>query len=190
MTRPLGANRLLHIFGGEILNCEDSISEGFVLLTRYVHFERPPAAPIHKFVKRILIESGAISLVLFPSPNSPKTSKDRALFLCSEFSVAETSILKDRALRNDLAHLDERLDNWAMSSQNKTFGRGMLGSRADAAKIGLNSDDILGLFDTQRLVYSFRKNDVSIDELVGEVRSIAHSIRRKLKDLPWSEEAH
>ena len=73
---------------------------------------------------------------LFPSQNSPKTSKDRASFLCSEFSVAETSILKDRALRNDLAHLDERLDNWAMSSQNKTFGRGMLGSRADAAPAG------------------------------------------------------
>lgn len=190
MTNPIGANRLLHVFGGEILQCEEIISHAFVELAQHSASPAPAAQPIHGLIRTILSEAALISLIFFPNGGPKKPSAERAEYLRSELEVDESSSLRSRVLRNHLVHLDERLDNWAMNSAKKTFGRGMLGSREDAQRVGLSNEDILGLFNPNTFAFSFLEDDLQVDDLVGEVRDISHKVRRLLRDLPWLEEAH
>lgn len=189
MTETIGGHRLLHVYGGEIISYENSISEAFQHLAGFLCHDRPPASLVHGSLRRILADAGLVSLVFFPTRDSDRAAI-RAEFLRTEFEVDESSILRSRAIRNHLFHLDERLDRWAMESSQQTFGRGMLGSRADATRIGLDSEDILGLFDPGTLTYSFLQDDLQVDDLVGEIRGVSHRIRRRLRSLPWDARVH
>jgi hypothetical protein len=179
------ARRLLHVFGREIIESEEAISRAFSDLCEYSAFSKPASSNIHRSVKAILSEAAQISLIFFPTRKGQ--GQERAEFLKAELAVSPDSPLSNRILRNHLAHLDERLDFWAMNSSKQTFGRAMLGSREDALHIGLQNEDILGLFDTRTYVFSFLDDDISIDDLVGEVRAVSHRVRKKLRALPWHE---
>ena len=179
--------RLLHVYGGEIVRYEETISASFSKLLVMSSYPRPPSAPIHDCIRHIFSDSALISLMLFPAIKS-KFSTQRAKTLREEFKLEENSLLENRYLRNHLAHLDERLDKWAIESDQKTFGRGLLGSREDAARIGLNGEDILGLFDPKTLVFGFLQDDLRVDDLVSEIRNISQNVRVCLRDLPWQTE--
>src|SRR5687768_723951 len=58
-----------------------------------------------------LTHAGMVSKLLFP-PASNKLAKERGEALCAHIGVTETSPLADRAGRNSIEHLDERMDNW------------------------------------------------------------------------------
>lgn len=183
----IGANRLLHVFGGEIIAYERVISREFSTLCSLSESPNPSASLIHDSVRVILGEASYVSLIFFPGDKARGPTKARAEFLRDEFGVCSKSLLSQRILRNHLAHLDERLDKWAKSSNKKNFGRGMLGTRADAIRHGLEEADILGLFDPKRFEFAFSGDDINICDLVGEVREISHRVMRKLRDLPWED---
>lgn len=180
------ANRRLHVFGWEIISYEEAVSEAFTDLQKLVAYPSPPAGPIHSSVRRILADSALTSHVFFPSGTKPSVVS-RAEFLRREFCVSDSSLLKSRALRNHISHIDERFDTWATKSTNQTFGRRMLGSRGDALRVGLRGEDILGLFDTRTFVFSFLEDDLQVDDLVGEIRAIAHLVRKRLRNLHWDQ---
>ena len=190
MVKPIGANRLLHVFGNELIECERCISRTFSELVLHSSYPSPSASLIHNEIRRILADSALVSLIFFPTAKPNSSALLRADWLRSELAVTEESLLRNRALRNHLAHLDERLDNWAMNSTNQTYGRGMLGSRADARRAGLVDEDILGLFDPKTFIFCFLSDDLRLDDLVGEIRTISHLAQRKMRDLPWARESH
>jgi len=132
-----------------------------------------------------LSDAAKIGLIFFPVVKKNTTRTTRAEILRREFGVLDDSLLKDRDLRHDLEHLDERLDTWAATSARKTFGRAMLGSRNDAQRLGITTEDILGIFDPENMIYSFKDNDICIDDLVFEIQRVAHDARRKLRETPW-----
>ncbi len=187
MGSPIGANRLLHVYSGEIIESEELVSDAYARLLEYCAFDRPPASLIHRCIRRILIDSGSISFIFFPADRRSDRAKRRSEYLRQELKISDGSLLQNRVLRNHMAHLDERLDKWAMDSTQKTFGRGMIGSRADAHQVGISSEDLLGLFDPKTMIYSFLEDDLCIDDLVEEVRLISHRARSFVRKTPWDE---
>ena len=184
MLDRVSQNRILIIYGSELIDYEQSISSSFARLVEFCDWDRPPAELVHRQLRHILSEAALVSLIFFPSQVTPSSSA-RAGFLKEEFDVAEKSILNDRKLRNHLFHLDERLDRWAIESKARTYVRAMIGSREDAERVGVANEDLLGIFDTKKLTFSFLENDLQVDDLVGEIRRIAHIARKKTRDLIW-----
>ena len=188
MSPEIPENRVLHVYGAEIISYEESVSEAFSSIRRFCKYQNPASGRIHEALRHLLADSALISLIFFPMNTKSQISKLRAKFLCEKFQVKDNSYLKSRALRNHLSHLDERLDNWVFESKMQTFGRAMLGSRADAVRHGLNHEDILGIFDPQTLIFSFLEDDLRVDELVAEIRRISQASRSILRDLHWVKE--
>lgn len=184
MLDKVSQNRILIIYGNELVDYEQSVSGSFARLTECCGWERPPAELVHRQLRHVPSDAALVSLIFFPSQDTP-SSIARAGFLKEQFDVADASILNDRKLRNHLFHLDERLDRWAMVSKTRTYGRAMIGSRKDAERAGVANEDLLGIFDTKKLTFSFLENDLQVDDLVGEIRRIAHIARKKTRDLIW-----
>lgn len=177
-------SRSLIVFGNEIIDCEETISSSFLQLSVTVS-----AKYVHRLLRAILFEAGPVSSFFFPLSKASESTLLRAKLLRSTFDVPESSILQNRFLRNHLAHLDERLERWAKSLENRTFGRAMLGSRRDAARRGINDEDVLGLFDRESFVFCFQEDDLQVDELVGDLRRVSLAARCKLRDITWTNEA-
>ena len=173
------------IYSQEFIATEMSISREFVELTEAsLHALSPPSAKLHRSVNNILFGSAFFSLAFFPVGKSDQ-ALERSELLKQTFNVDSQTFLNNRTLRNHIAHLDERMDRWLINSENKTFGRGMIGSRAMAQARGLRTEDILGLFDPATFIYSFCEDDIHIDDLVGEVRTYAHRARKLLRETQW-----
>ncbi|MDP2737585.1 MAG: hypothetical protein Q8O82_02485, partial [Pseudorhodobacter sp.] len=102
---PIGANRLLHVFGREIVECEESISDAFNSLSIAVAHSPAPARLVHTAIRRVLSDSALISLIFFPAKGSGRASQlaeTRAAFLRAELHVDNTSLLKSRTVRNHI----------------------------------------------------------------------------------------
>ncbi len=188
MISEIRENRILHVYGSEIVSYEEAISEAFSVILKLTKYPQPPSSEIHAGLRRVLADSALISLIFFPVGKKDGFRGERAKFLCEKFRVDDSSPLKSRALRNHIAHLDERFDEWILNSQKQTFGRAMLGSRADAISLGLEAEDILGIFAPKTLVFSFIEDDLRVDELVHEIRRISQTARQTLRNLPWLKE--
>ncbi len=188
MISEIRESRILHVYGSEIVSYEEAISEAFSLVLKLTKYPQPPSSEIHLGVRRVLADSALISLIFFSVGKKDDFRRERAIFLCEKFGVDDSSPLKSRALRNHIAHLDERFDSWILYSKQQTFGRAMLGSRADAKNAGLETEDILGIFDPKTLVFSFLEDDLHVDELVHEIRRISQIVRQTLRNLRWLKE--
>ena len=70
MVTGIGANRLLNIYGGEVVSYENAISRAFQRLIDLTSFGGSAALPMHEEIRSILGNSGLVSLVFFPQGSS------------------------------------------------------------------------------------------------------------------------
>jgi hypothetical protein len=184
-----GNANIVIVYAQEIEEIELRITSAYVNLRREASRRNPSARIVHDFAETILTESATLSHFFFPAreEKDPEISR-RASALRHIFGVEENSLLKNRAVRNHVAHIDERLDRWHRSSESKNFGRRMIGSIEDAIKIGLDREDILSLFDVYMLRMWFKDDEVDIAQLVFEVQQAGKKAIDAMRVLNWNEE--
>lgn len=63
-------------------------------------------------IQALLISVANISKILYPSPISKESNKQRAKLLRNELKIEENSILANKKIRNCFEHFDEHLDEF------------------------------------------------------------------------------
>jgi hypothetical protein len=115
-------------------------------------------------VQAFLVAVGNISKLLWPSnPHISERGRELREFL----SVEDESVLAPRSFRNHFEHFDERLEDWATSSDRHGFADSNV--RPPNMIVGLDAGDFLRNFDTSRFAITFRGD-------VYEVRPIVEAI--------------
>ncbi|MEX2518591.1 MAG: hypothetical protein WD969_04575 [Paracoccaceae bacterium] len=181
--------RTLRVFSGELDSLERSASAQFVRLQLEAQKPLPSSDAMHTTARRVLDDAHLISLFFFPSKaNKIEATRIRSDLLKDHFNITEKSVLASRAVRNHLAHIDERLDSWAENSEMRTFGRNMIGSILDAKRIGIREEDILGMISSDTLDYVFREATVNLEEVIQEIRRIGFVARRTIRATPWPKD--
>ena len=90
---------------------------------------------------------GCLSLLLWPDSRG---LKERGRAMRALLSVGDDSPLRDRSARNDLYHLDERMDRWARQSRNRDSVTASVEHLSAVLDAGIELGDVLSLFDPQR----------------------------------------
>jgi hypothetical protein len=108
-------------------------------------------------VQSLLIAAGNISKLLWPSRS--RIFK-RGEELRASFNVSDSSPLEPRTFRNHFEHFDERLEQWATSSQRRNFADSNVGPAGMIS--GLDAGDYLRNFDTSQYAVTFRGDTYSL----------------------------
>lgn len=127
-------------------------------------------------------KTAAISRMFWPpvphKPGKRTTAQNRAKKrgddLLFELKIPLDSPIKNRNIRNNFEHYDERLDDWAYSSINKNFLNYVYGPRN--AVSGIEDGDIIHRYNPETDIYSFRGKEFNIKELVVGVFDIQRQI--------------
>jgi hypothetical protein len=69
-------------------------------------------------IQSILVASGNISKILWPSRNK---SKDRGLYLRKMLKIEEDHILSNRKFRDHFEHYDERIEKWFLDKPGASY---------------------------------------------------------------------
>lgn len=136
--------------------------------------------------------SAAVSRMFWPpgSPNkiSKARSKARGDFLRNSVGVEEDHRVRQRTLRDHFEHYDERLDEWAESSFNKSIVLKMVGSRELIQGPYIGDGDIIHHFNPSNCTYYFRGEPFNIQQMVDGVEDIGRKIVNRLCQIsPWNE---
>ena len=76
-----------------------------------------PSSEVFRALHSILTHAANVSRLLFPNRKRDEYAQQRGKKLRDVLGVDDDSPIADRSLRNHLEHYDERLDQWAQSSQ-------------------------------------------------------------------------
>lgn len=118
-------------------------------------------------VQGFLVAAGNVSKLLWPpQPSVPNRGDDLRLSL----AVPDGSILAPRTFRNHFEHFDERLEEWAASSQRKNFADSNVGPTGMIS--GLNPGDYLRNLDTTQCAVTFRGDTYLLRPLVEAVSKL------------------
>jgi len=128
-------------------------------------------------VQGFLVAAGNVSKLLWPSrPSVPNRGEELRLSL----DVPDDSILAPRTFRNHFEHFDERLEQWAASSQRKNFVDSNVGPTGMIS--GLEPGDYLRNLDTTRHAVTFRGDTYLLKPLVEAlsnlyVKAVAEAVK-------------
>ena len=115
---------------------------------------------------------GNISKVFFPARRLNQT---RCVHMRTAFGVGAASLLGDRKVRNALEHFDERVDNWAATSQRHNFAdRNVF---APGAIAGLDPSDFARNYDPTTTVISVFGESVDLKAVIAEVQAIVGRVQ-------------
>ena len=178
----------------EYLYCQEVVGLGLKASIAFNNIHSEVSAPnsnperIHDEIDTILESAHRISLILFPKNWAKQKKSDDEKFwgqrgerLRGILGVLDSSPLANQLLRNHVAHFDERIDRWFRGSDNKTYGRRMLGSRNDTERLGVNSEDILSMYDPTSGVYAFWEDDLDMRSVERELKMIELAARNFLQ---------
>ena len=115
----------------------------------------------------LLVAVGNISKLLWPS--NPRLAK-RGNQLRTSLSIRGGSVLAPRNFRNHIEHFDERLEEWATSSQRRNFVDSNVGPPGMIA--GVDKKDFLRNFDTERFAITFRGDTYALRPVVEAVQQL------------------
>ena len=117
---------------------------------------------------------GNISKLLWPPQSRlPK----RGSQLRTSLSISDSSMLAPRTFRNHFEHFDERLEEWATSSQRRNFVDSNVGPPGMIA--GVEEADYLRNFDTKRFAITFRGDTYLLHPIVDAVRQLRDRAARE-----------
>jgi predicted DNA-binding protein YlxM (UPF0122 family) len=132
-------------------------------------------------VHAFLSHAANVSKFFWPSR---KASKSRGEFLREELNIDNNSPIRLRNFRNHLEHYDERLEDWASSSQRKNIvDRNIMPRNAIS---GIDPEDFHRNLDPQTLKFYFRGEDYdlsAIAEALEQTRGRAQDWLRRHD--PW-----
>lgn len=116
-------------------------------------------------ISALLGGAASVSKIVWPSSSLCRTE------VRDHLRLTDDSVLRDRALRNHIEHLDERIDRWWTTSPNHIIVDTMIGPRSG---VGVShGGDMFRLYDPDtRLVY-FNDESFDIQALVDELSRIA-----------------
>lgn len=128
-------------------------------------------------VQAFLMAVGNISKLLWPSnPHIPERGRELREFL----SVDGESVLELRKFRNHFEHFDERLEDWATSSDRHGFADSNVGP--PNMIVGIAPSDFLRNFDTSRFAITFRGDVYEVRPIVEAIRALLPRTSENLGD--------
>lgn len=139
--------------------------------------DRPDFDRFWYSVQAFLVAVGNISKLLWPSnPHIPERGRElRELLL-----VDDESILAPRRFRNHFEHFDERLEDWATSSDRHNVADSNIGP--PSMIVGLDPSDFLRNFDTSRFAITFRGDVYEVRPIVEAIRALLPRTSENLGD--------
>lgn len=175
-------NRFVEYFSREIERSCVEANYHFSLLEIEGLSGRSNAGALHLHLRACLDAVSRASRILFPAGwrddrHAQRRSVQRGNELRRLFSVPDDAYIANRHLRDHESHFDERLDRWFEESENLTFGRGMIGSIRAAENLGIETTDILGMYDPEARAVYFGKDMLYVEGVVHELRQIVVQIR-------------
>jgi len=144
-------------------------------------------------ITALINHSAAVSRMFWPpgSPNklSKARSKARGDYLRNSVGVEDDHSVRQRKLRDHFEHYDERLDEWAESSFNRSIILKMIGSRELIQGPYIGDGDIIHHFNPENRTYYFRGEAFNIQQIVDGVEDIGRKIVDRLCQIsPANEE--
>jgi hypothetical protein len=115
-------------------------------------------------IQSFLVAAGNVSKLLWPSS---ARIPDRAKELKNSLGVDDSSPLAPRTFRNHFEHFDERLEDWAMSSERKNFVDSNVGPSGMIS--GIDLEDYLRNFDTTKNAVTFRGDEYNLTPMVDAI---------------------
>jgi len=118
-------------------------------------------------IQAILVAAGNVSKLLWPpKPLLP----ERGTELRASLSVDDDSPLEPRTFRNHFEHFDERLEQWAASSERRNFADSNVGP--PGMIVGLEPGDFLRNFDTTNFAVTFRGDIYYLQPVINAIRDL------------------
>ena len=138
------------------------------------------------FVQALLTALGNISYLLWPP--RPRIS-DRGEQLRESLSVRDDSPLQSRSFRDHFTHFDERLDDWALSSENLDYADSNVGITPGKGVLFLfaERDFLRNIFRTDNpfeFAITFRGETLSLPPIIEAVQELAQIAEAESQDLP------
>jgi hypothetical protein len=116
-------------------------------------------------IQAFLVATGNISKLLWPPE---KRFTKRGAELRKSLSVGDNSPLGPRTFRNYFEHFDERLEEWATSSERHNFADSNVGP--PGMIVGLDPEDYLRNFDPVNLTITFRGDVYDMKPIVDSIQ--------------------
>ena len=131
-------------------------------------------------IQAFLVAAGNISKLLWP----PKLRfAERGAELRKSLSVGDDSPLAPRTFRNHFEHFDERLEEWATSSERHNFADSNVGP--PGAIVGLDQRDYLRNFDPVNLTVTFRGDSYQIKPIIDSIQVLWQKARVAAQNPYW-----
>ena len=116
-------------------------------------------------IQAFLVAAGNISKLLWPpKPLLP----ERGAELRESLSIGDDSPLEPRIFRNHFEHFDERLEQWATSSERHNFADFNVGPPGRI--VGLDPRDYLRNFNPTNLTINFRGDVYHIEPIIDSIQ--------------------
>jgi hypothetical protein len=118
-------------------------------------------------VQSLLVAVGNVSKLLWPGRSTvPRRGEE----LRTSLGIPDDSALQPRTFRNHFEHFDERLEQWATSSQRKNFADSNIGPTGMIS--GLEPGDYLRNFDTTKYAVTFRGDTYLLNPLIEALQEL------------------
>ena len=133
------------------------------------------------FVHAFLSHAANVSKLLWPSRSASKVRGER---LRSELSIINGSPIELRSFRNHLEHYDERLEDWASSSQRRNIVDMNVMPRT--AIFGVDEGDFHRNLNPQNMEFYFRGEGYDLPSVARELETIENTAKKWLSNHnPW-----
>ena len=104
---------------------------------------------------------------------------ERRKALRESLEVSDNSLLKERTMRNNFEHLDERIDTWFnLSRKHNLANRNII---SEGAISGLDECDFLCTFNTSKNTITFKGEDYKITPIVMELQTLKKLAKQKIE---------
>ncbi|WP_345442470.1 hypothetical protein [Deinococcus caeni] len=157
----------------EIIAQAEFVGFAVEILNAELELERPNIRRVFFSLQAILNHSANISKIIWGAPGRTydKSFKDaRTSWIQSVLGVNETSILHSREMRNNLEHLDDRIDHWSVDPA--TMGNSVdfyLGRVGGIVVQGAPPQVFFRQYSPQDKTMRFFDQEINIQDLVIEV---------------------
>lgn len=131
-------------------------------------------------VQAFLVAAGNISKLLWPSyRKGEERIPERGDELKASLAVEEDSPLAPRTFRNHFEHFDVRLEEWAVSSEHRTFVDANIVPTSLTS--GYDPGDCLRNFDPYNFTLTFRGDSYHLPPIAEAIEQLWHKATAQLK---------
>jgi hypothetical protein len=116
--------------------------------------------------------AAAVSRILWPPTRSKATAMKRGERLRTALGVADTHVLRSRALRDHLEHFDERIDRWSQETIHGALIDLHVGPASLIGGAAVGRGDFLRVYEPDRNVFTFRGEEFDLRPLATGLEEV------------------